>query len=142
MILVCMLGLAYIVANSLITNHLEEKTYENAMLRTLGWEKSYIVLVFFIKITLFFIIPGFMLAECLLYGFTFAIKNGIEKVLKREIILDFNYLPIVFGILVAYALPVISMISPVINGLAVELRDALDVFRKKTTGVDVQFTKI
>ena len=44
-----MLGLAFIVANSLITNNLEEKTYENAMLRTLGWDKSNIVLVTLIK---------------------------------------------------------------------------------------------
>tara|TARA_B110000285_G_C15070802_1_gene587807 strand:- start:1343 stop:1528 length:186 start_codon:yes stop_codon:yes gene_type:complete len=36
-VLICMLGLAFIVANSLIANQIEEKTYENAMLRTLGW---------------------------------------------------------------------------------------------------------
>ena len=51
----CMLGLAFIVANSLITNNLEEKTYENAMLRTLGWDKSNIVLVTLIQTTIYFI---------------------------------------------------------------------------------------
>jgi hypothetical protein len=60
----------------------------------------------------------------------------------RDIILDFNYLPLLVGLFVAYALPIISMIKPVINGISVELRDALDVFRKKTEVLDVQFTKL
>jgi ABC-type lipoprotein release transport system permease subunit len=82
-ILVCMLGLAFIVANSLITNNLEEKTYENAMLRTLGWDKSNIVLVTLIKTTIYFIIPGFIIAILLLYGLSFLIKNAIEDALRR-----------------------------------------------------------
>lgn len=77
LVLICMLGLAFIVANSLITNNLEEKTYENAMLRTLGWDKSNIVLITLIKSTLFFIIPGFLIAITLLYGATFVIKDAI-----------------------------------------------------------------
>ena len=124
-----MLGLAFIVANSLITNNLEEKTYENAMLRTLGWDKSNIVLVTLIKTTIYFIIPGFCIAIILLWGSTFLIKGAIQDALKRQIILDFNLWPVLIGLLTAYALPVLSMIQPVINGLAVELRDALDVFR-------------
>ena len=78
-----MLGLAFIVANSLITNNLEEKTYENAMLRTLGWDKSNIVLVTLIKTTIYFIIPGFIIAISLLYGLSFLIKNAIEDALRR-----------------------------------------------------------
>jgi ABC-type antimicrobial peptide transport system permease subunit len=134
--------LAFIVANSLITNNLEEKTYENAMLRTLGWDKSNIVLVTLIKSTLYFIIPGFLIAITLLYGATFVIKDVIQNLLKRQIILDFNFMPVLIGLLVAYALPIISMIKPVINSLAMELRDALDIFRKKSSTVDVQFTKL
>ena len=46
------------------------------------------------------------------------------------------------GLFVSYFLPLVSMISPVINGLAVQLRDALDVFRKKAQTTDIQFTKL
>ena len=99
------------------------------MLRTLGWDKSNIVLVTLIKTTIYFIIPGFCIAIILLWGSTFLIKGAIQDALKRQIILDFNLWPVLIGLLTAYALPVLSMIQPVINGLAVELRDALDVFR-------------
>jgi ABC-type antimicrobial peptide transport system permease subunit len=89
------------------------------MLRTLGWNKSNIVLVTLIKCTIFFILPGFVAAMIFLWLFTFIVKFGVEDMLKRSIILDFGFLPMLVGILVAYALPLISMIKPVINGLAV-----------------------
>lgn len=95
-----------------------------------------------IKCTLFFIIPGFLTSTFCLWLFTYGVKIGVEDFLKRPIILDFGLLPVFVGICVAYALPIVSMIKPVINGLAVELRDALDVFRKKTEMVDIQFTKL
>ena len=107
------------------------------MLRCLGWNQGNIVLVTLIKCTLFFILPGYITAMLFLYIATYVIKNQIEIILIRDIILDFNYLPLIVGFIVAYALPIISMIKPVINGLAVELRDALDVFRKKTDVLDV-----
>jgi ABC-type antimicrobial peptide transport system permease subunit len=110
LVLICMLGLAFIVANSLITNNLEEKTYENAMLRTLGWNQRNIVLITLIKSTLFFIIPGFIVAILVLFGFTTLTKSIIETLLKRQIILDFTFLPVIVGLFVAYALPIISMI--------------------------------
>ena len=114
-----MMGLAYIVANSLIMNQIEDKTYENAMLRCLGWTKSNIVLVTIIKTTLFFIIPGYVLAIGLSYIFVGFTKDFIESSSGRDIILDYGWKPYVMGIFVAYFLPLISMISPVINGLAV-----------------------
>ena len=107
------------------------------MLRTLGWNQANIVLVTLIKCTLFFIVPGLVFSTLSLWLITYIIKIVVEHILKRSIILDFTFLPIFVGICVAYALPIISMIKPVINGLAVELRDALDVFRKKTEMVDI-----
>ena len=142
MILLCMMGLAYVVANSLITNQIEDKTYENAMLRCLGWTKSSIVLVTIIKTTLFFIIPGYVSAIGLSYLFVGMTRDLIEQSSRRDIILDYGWTPYVMGIFVAYCLPLISMISPVINGLSVQLRDALDVFRKKVETMDIQFKKL
>jgi hypothetical protein len=81
---------------------------------------------------MFFILPGFLFATLSLWFLTYIIKLFVAN-----IILDFTLLPVFVGICVAYALPIISMIKPVINGLAVELRDALDVSRKKTEMVDI-----
>jgi ABC-type lipoprotein release transport system permease subunit len=48
-----MLFLGLIVINQLIDNSIKEKTYENAMLRTLGWNQSHIVLVTIMKAAIF-----------------------------------------------------------------------------------------
>lgn len=82
------------------------------------------------------------MATLSLWLITYIIKIAVEHILKRSIILDFTFLPVFVGICVAYALPILSMVKPVLNGLAVELRDALDVFRKKAEMVDIQFTKL
>ena len=37
LVLIIMILLAFIVSNSLMTTSIEDKSYENAMLRTLGW---------------------------------------------------------------------------------------------------------
>jgi ABC-type lipoprotein release transport system permease subunit len=61
LIFLIMILLAYIVTNSLIETSIEQRQYENAMLRILGWNNKYIILVTVIKSTLFNIIPGAIL---------------------------------------------------------------------------------
>ena len=94
-------------------------------------------MVLLIKCSLFFIVPGFLFAEISLWIIINAVKRAIEHVLMRFIILDFTFFPVFVGLCIAYGLPILSMIQPVINGLAVELRDALDISRKKTELVDI-----
>lgn len=45
LVLMIMLFLSSIVANTLMSNQIEDKTYENAMLRCLGWSNWHIVLL-------------------------------------------------------------------------------------------------
>jgi len=53
-----MIFLAFIVSNSLIQTSIDQKQYESAMLRILGWNKKYIVIVTILKSLLFNILPG------------------------------------------------------------------------------------
>ena len=45
LILLIMLILALIVSHSLTSSSIEDKTYENGMLRCLGWNNKYIALI-------------------------------------------------------------------------------------------------
>jgi hypothetical protein len=48
-----MLILALIVSHSLISSSIEDKTYENGMLRCLGWNNKYIALITIQKTLMF-----------------------------------------------------------------------------------------
>lgn len=50
MILIYILFTAYIVSNSLISNQMQDKTFENAMLRTLGWKREHISVIAVLKV--------------------------------------------------------------------------------------------
>lgn len=65
-----MIALAFLVSNTLISNLLRDKTYENAMLRTLGWNQSHIVFIMGIKTLLFFVVPGAVAGIVLAYVLT------------------------------------------------------------------------
>lgn len=61
---------------------------------------------------------------------------------KRELVFEFKLEAYLIAVLVAWVLPLLSMIVPVINSLGVELRDALDLFRDKHSQLTVQFTRL
>lgn len=44
-----------------------DKTYEHAMLRTLGWNQTHIVFITVLKATLFFVLPGLVSGVALAY---------------------------------------------------------------------------
>ena len=60
--MLCVLGimifLAYILINQLVGGTLKAKTYENAMLRCLGWNQSHIVLIVTSRLLLFQALPA------------------------------------------------------------------------------------
>ena len=72
-----MIFLAYIVSKSLIQTSVEQKEYENAMLRILGWNKKYIVIVTILKSVLFTIIPGATLGLVIAEKITSLLKEVI-----------------------------------------------------------------
>jgi len=56
--------------------------------------------------------------------------------------LEFSIEAVCVGLLCAFLLPGLSMIQPLYKNAQVELRDALDVYRRKANEVTVQFTKL
>ena len=57
-VLAIMIFLAYILINQLVAGSLRAKTYENAMLRCLGWNQSHIVFIMSSRILLFQAVPA------------------------------------------------------------------------------------
>jgi hypothetical protein len=130
------------VSHSLIDNLVKDKTYENAMLRTLGWKQSHVALISLQKTALFLVLPGCLFGLTLALVFTVFLKNVLEDQTMRTIELEFKMEAYLVGIFVSWVLPLMAMIAPVYNSLTVSLRDALDVFRPKTTSMTVAFSKL
>lgn len=126
-----MVMLAFQVSQSLISNLVKNKTYENAMLRCLGWKQNHIVLITIQKVALFLVIPGLVVGVFFAFSFTYAVKLFLEQQTKRELVFEFKLQAYLIAVFVAWVLPLLSMIVPVFNSLAIELRDALDLFRDK-----------
>jgi len=61
---------------------------------------------------------------------------------KIKLDLEFSIEAVCVGLLCAFLLPGLSMIQPLYQNAQVELRDALDVYRRKANEVTVQFTKL
>jgi ABC-type lipoprotein release transport system permease subunit len=137
-----MMGLAYIVIRSLITNQIQEREYDNAMLRTLGWNKSHIVFQTGIKIVIMFVIPGFIVGMGMSIGTTYAMGDILKYMTKTTVVFKFGLSSVWVGLAVAILLPIVSLIRPMMQSLTIQLRDSLDIFRNKVETFTVVFTKI
>ena len=107
-----MMGLAYIVIRSLITNQIQEREYDNAMLRTLGWNKSHIVFQTGIKIVIMFVIPGFIVGMGMSIGTTYAMGDILKYMTKTTVVFKFGLSSVWVGLAVAILLPIVSLIRP------------------------------
>ena len=67
LVLLIMVLLALIVSNSLMTTSIEEKSYENAMLRVLGWSSRHIVYATILKAVFMLMIPGAVIGLTITY---------------------------------------------------------------------------
>lgn len=137
-----MTSLSLIVSQTLIQNQINDKTYENAMLRCLGWTQHYIVAITFIKSFMFFILPAAVTGLLVAYFIIVNAKQAIEAKSGGQIILNFTTESTLVGLGTAVVLPILAMILPIINGLSIQLRDALDIFRNKIETVTVAFTRL
>ena len=112
-IMAIMVYLAYTVINQLISNQLNQKTFENAMLRCLGWQKSHIMLITLTKTLLFNSFPGLLAA---ILVFQFLLSKTSEHIKQDfEYNLEFHYVfeAILVGATIALLLPIIAMILPI-----------------------------
>ena len=61
---------------------------------------------------------------------------------KIPLDLQFNSAAIMVGLLCSLVLPAVSMVGPLVKASKEELRDALDIYRRKPNDMTVQFTKL
>ena len=142
LILILMVFLAYLVINELINKSIQEKVYEHAMLRTLGWNQSHVVFITIIKGVMFFVIPGVIVGLVSLFYINEEIKDQIKHKLRIEIHLDISFYVYLMGLVFAVLLALTSMAQPIYNNLQAELRDNLNVFRNKAATIQVFFSKL
>jgi ABC-type lipoprotein release transport system permease subunit len=86
-----MLFLGFIVTNQLVDNAINEKTYENAMLRCLGWNQGHVILTTVLKSILFQMVPGAILGIFLAKILNDVVKAYIVETTKFDIVLDFHW---------------------------------------------------
>lgn len=91
---------------------MNDKTYENAMLRTLGWKKSHISLLAVIKITVYYSFPGAISALLLIYYTCANITTVLSEINNRPILFEFDILAVIVGLGIAFLLPLLSLIGP------------------------------
>lgn len=109
LIFLIMIFLAFIVSNSLIQTSIEQRQYESAMLRILGWNNKYIIIVTILKSIIFNIIPGAVLGLYIASWITHKLKEKILEYAKIDLDLEFTNEAMYVGIACAFALPLLSM---------------------------------
>jgi hypothetical protein len=84
-----------------------------AMLRILGWNKKYIVIVTILKSVLFTIVPGATLGLLIAAKITALLKQVIYEQALIKLDLTFTQDAILVGIACALLLPMVSMVQPI-----------------------------
>ena len=142
LVLIIMILLAFIVSNSLMATSIEDKTYENAMLRTLGWSSTHIVFASVLKSVLMLMIPGGVIGLTCTYFLAGWTEKILRTVAQFNFTLGFSSGTIIVGWTCAILMPLFSLASTLAATVQEQLRDALDVFRRKADALKVEFFKI
>jgi len=93
-------------------NDVEERTYEVAMLRTLGYENSSLAILLVIQ-TLFQSIPATAIGFILVYIFTQGTQILLSVYINVIITVHFTSGQIILGLITGFLVPLISNIYPI-----------------------------
>lgn len=117
--------ISFILIYSLMQSDVEERTYEFAMLRTLGLQNKNLIILLLIQAMLFSI-PGLFLG----FIINFICQNGAQVVLyvfaDYATVIEMKRRTIILGLVLGIFLPLISNIIPIKQALGNSLRNALD----------------
>ena len=117
---------------------IEERTYEFAMLRTLGFENSSLAVLLVIQ-ALFQSIPATAIGFLLLFIFTQATIIALNVYMNIIIGVHLQWSTIVLGLFTGLVVPLISNIYPIKQALGNSLRNSLDRSRAGVDEISVQF---
>ena len=125
---------------SLMLKDVEERTYEFAMLRCLGFKNSSLVVLLFVQAT-FQSLPATIVGFLLSYMFMQAGQLALYIWLGIAMEIQLQWSMVFLSLLIGIAVPFLSNIQPIKKALGTSLRDALDRFRSGVDELLVQFVR-
>ena len=126
--------LDFIVIYTIMLSDVDERTYDFAMLRCLGFKNSSLVVLLLIQ-ALMYSIPATCIGFLLLEIFTSAAQIWLYQFAEISLSVSFHYSTYWLGLATGIGVPLISNIIPIRQALGTTLRDALD---KSRAGVNEQ----
>lgn len=137
-----MVFLSVILNHSLVQSDVDERRYEFAMLRTLGYRSKQLVSLLCLQ-TGVFSIPAFALGFSVMLMLLVAIKVAIYQLMKFPIETYVDFYTIAMALTLGLVIPQLSNLSPIRAVLGTSLRDALDVNRRgKPDQLSLSMTKL
>lgn len=133
--------LSMVLIYSLMISDVEEKTYEFGMLRALGFRSKSLVGLISIQ-SFSFSIPG-------LFGGL--LVASFMNILVRYILFSFaenttsyalSTSAIILGVTIGFFLPLFANIIPIQRALSLNLRNALDLYRKSINEITIKIKKL
>ncbi|CDW88470.1 permease-like protein [Stylonychia lemnae] len=132
---------AFILYQSLIQSDVEERTYEFAMLRTLGYRKDQLMSLLSMQ-TLFFALPatimGFIVMAIELVGIKMVIYDSTRFGIYQYV----GAFTVFVGLIMGIVIPLMSNYIPIKQAMSKSLRDSLDVYRKSMDEFTVKMTRL
>jgi ABC-type antimicrobial peptide transport system permease subunit len=117
-----------ILIYSMMLSDVEERTYEFAMLRTLGFKNSSLVTLLVVQ-ACFQSIPATCVGFILLLIFSQAAQLALYLYMGVTVAVHLNLTIVMLGVVTGIVVPMISSVYPIKQALGTSLRDALDRFR-------------
>ena len=114
-----------IVINQMMTTDVEERTYEFAMLRTLGFSNYSFITLINIQ-TLIYSVPATIMGFILLFIFNSGVRLILFFVLGMSVEIHIQLYTYWLGIATGIFLPLLSNIFPIRSAMSHTLRDSLD----------------
>jgi ABC-type antimicrobial peptide transport system permease subunit len=114
-----------IVINQMMMTDVEERTYEFAMLRTLGFNNYSFIVLINIQ-TLIYSVPATIMGFILLFIFNSGMRLILYFILGISVDIHIQQYTYMLGILTGIIIPLVSNIFPIRSAMSHTLRDSLD----------------
>ena len=133
--------LSILLIYSLMISNLEEKNYEYAMLRVLGFYKKNLVLLLLFQ-SMFFSLPGLFLGLIFSYIVNAFISFKIFDFTQEFTNFQLHWSALIIAITLGILMPIISNIIPISRSLSKNLKDSLDLYHRVVNETTVQVVKL
>lgn len=133
--------LDFIVIYTIMLSDVDERTYDFAMLRCLGFKNSSLVVLLLMQ-ALLYSIPATCIGFLLLEIFTSAAQIWLYQFAEISLTVSFSASTYWLGFGTGIGVPLLSNILPIRKALGTTLRDALDKSRASVNEQEVQVVRL